>query len=202
MATRLDITGTIIEKQLPLAGILEEGTGLRIGKPGLAFSLAGEADGQAVFADADAGLEVRSRVTLRDQAVVVSSSLRNVGSRASKPIDVIEPLYLVFRHPCNQWRHVYALGGTTESCYPPLAYTTRQCARAADMALNIESHPELDFCHSVMVMLRGIGDPAAGFVILVVFFPDPRDRKAFQKLWRSKIVAAPSRWHPRRSVRF
>ena len=40
---------------------------------------------------------------------------------------------------------------------------------------------KLDFCRFVMVMLRGIGDPAAGFVILAVVFSDPHDRKAFQK---------------------
>jgi len=132
--------GMIRQYGLPLAGIVEDGAGFRIGNPSFSFIVSEQGDKSISFLCQRQSLCVESQVRRTGPALVISHRLVNLGVRRSAPISTIEPLRIVFRTPSEEWRHIFANGGTTENCYPPDAYKTQERCRVRD-SLTIESHP-------------------------------------------------------------
>ena len=137
MATEL--TEVVRERGLPLGSLIEPGPGFRLGAGESSFILTGHEDGLWTYADEQDGLKVESRVQVLPTGLVISHRVENIAGEPSPPIDIIEPLHLVFRQPPEVWRHLFAGGGTAEHVYPPTAYRTFDCSRAP--RLSVETHP-------------------------------------------------------------
>lgn len=136
-----ELTDIIKQLNLPLANRIERGAGFRIGSPDLPFVLTGQNESHWTHVNQEYSLRVESQVHLFGTCMVITHRLDNIGGQLSPPINVIEPLYLMFRQPSETWRHIFANGGTTESYYPPTAYRTHEWCRSRQ-SLTLESHPE------------------------------------------------------------
>ena len=134
----------LINRQSPqLGALIEPGLGFLIGSPEWKFVLAEQGRQRWVHTDQEHGLKVYSQADLIGSALVISRCLENTSDRLSEPIDLIEPLRLLFHQPCEDWRHIYASGGTTEGHYPPQAWRTQDCSLLSrGRNLTIESHPQ------------------------------------------------------------
>jgi len=134
----VEFTEAIKRQGLPLAGLIEAGSGFRIG--GLPFVLTGQSADRWQHTNVQHDLVVDSTLQMRGACAIITRRLRNEGAQTSPPLDVIEPLYLEFGQPAERWRHIYANGGTAENFYPPSAYRTHECSRSPSLV--IESHPQ------------------------------------------------------------
>ena len=124
-------------------GMVEPGCWFRVGSGGTHFAFARTVatnDGEDWLDQAHA-LRMQTRFGKAAAGVVIRRRLEHRGTRVSPPIDLIEPLHLVFGAPSEQWRHLYANGGTTERYYPASAFCTHEVTRLHG-SLMIESHPE------------------------------------------------------------
>jgi len=142
----VDGTEIIREQELPLTGLIEPGAGFRIGSPSFSFTTVQRDGSRWTSVDQEHRLQVESVLRRQGTAVVIEHRMENVGTEVSPPIDVIEPLHLVFRQPMENWRHIFASGGTSEDFYPPTAYTTHERSRmkaghGSNRPPLIESHP-------------------------------------------------------------
>lgn len=159
-----EFTQAIQAHGLPLADLLEAGCGFRIGE--LPFAQAQQlSPNRWRHTNSQYNLAVESELRIQDGCAVVTRRARNEGTRASPPLDVIEPLYLEFRQPARRWRHIYANGGTTEHYYPPAAYRTQEWTRHQTgsypgAALTIESHPEGRSSNLHLPLIISLASPA------------------------------------------
>ena len=124
----------------PLVHLIELGIGFKIGETQREFTSAGTDGNTWTYTEAATGLQVTVGIRVAGQAVVITTVLENKGSTPVYGIEALEPLRIVFNHPPNQWRHIYANGGTTEHFYPPTAYRTHERTQSWD-TLKIESDP-------------------------------------------------------------
>lgn len=128
-------------KEMPfaLSGEIENGPGFQIGTDTNTFAFPVSDEAGSIFGDPETGLRMHIRIEERDNTLVVSSILKNESESYIYGINRIDPLHLVFRKPSSEWRHIYALGGTTEHFYPPHAYRTIEQAQDR-RSFRIESH--------------------------------------------------------------
>jgi len=124
----------------PLATLLLDTPGFRVGNPEFTFELESEND-ETVFICKEQSLRLIRSVKVLGNCAVIRCRLENAGTKEATPIDILEPLHLVFNHPVDRWRHIFANGGTTENFYPPTAYRTHEWTKATQK-LQIESHPQ------------------------------------------------------------
>ncbi|NLF02557.1 MAG: alpha-galactosidase [Anaerolineales bacterium] len=142
-----NILSTIMQAHhMPLADLIEPGPGFRIGGPDFQFEAVQRDERSWTSIDRAHELKVQTTLAVRGAALVIEHRLTNIGAAASPPIDVVEPLYLVFRQPLEAWRFITANGGTTESYYPPTAYRTNErtgerASHGPENPVLIESHP-------------------------------------------------------------
>ena len=141
------LTTTMQAHDMPLAGLVEPGPGFRIGGPDFEFDVVQRDERCWTSIDRAHGLKVESTLAVRGAALVIEHCLTNTGDTLSPPLDVIEPLYLVFRQPLAAWRDIYANGGTTEGFYPPTAYRTQE--RTRTHAHNWLEQPPIIESHSL-----------------------------------------------------
>ena len=131
----------------------------------LQFSLVEERDGHCVCSNREHGLALTSRVNERGSSLVISSVLENHSETPSPPLDVIEPLHLVFEHPIAQWQLIYANGGAKQAHYPPSAFKTHDIFRLRD-SLKIESPPlgrSSDLHLPILMSVSQCSDERGGF---------------------------------------
>ncbi len=121
-----------------LTGHIEQGTGFRIGDKTLDFLLNKSGGEMQIYEDKKTGLEVHRRIEVINDTAIISGHIINNSPKTVQNINIFEPLYLVFRDLPGQWKHIYALGGSSEAVYPPKAYQTNEI-RGKDIL--IESHP-------------------------------------------------------------
>ena len=111
--TLYTIVGREIRMDNPLAGIAKQqgwpqgsiirpGPGFRIGCPETSFATTDQGDQTATLNADDQPLEITSTYRVAGNAIIVARSLTNTGMERSAPIDLIEPLYLVFDNPSEQ----------------------------------------------------------------------------------------------------
>ena len=144
------LAGVAEQHKWPLKGLIRPGLDFRIGRPSIPFQIAKHQGDDAILVAEDHSLKVTSRYRPLGTSITISHRLENTGTERSAPLDLIEPLHLMFEVPSERWRHIYANGGTTEAFYPPSAYRTHERTRStrqssqsrAHPPLTIESHPE------------------------------------------------------------
>ena len=124
----------------PLNDILEERADFQLGHPPIFPPVIFTGRQEETRESWEKGLTLRSAYTVSDNGICVFRTLSNPSDSPSPAIDVIKPLRLVFRHPPADWRHIFAHGGTTESAYPPKAFTTMESIYN-DSTFSIWSHP-------------------------------------------------------------
>lgn len=88
----------------------------------------------------DGVLKVITSIQSVEQSFVIKHTIENVSEQWTEPIYQIEPLKLIFNIPGNEWRNLYANGGTFEFYYPPKAYQNHEHSRSEE-PFRIESHP-------------------------------------------------------------
>ena len=137
----IQLTDAIRRRSSAMAGLIEPGPAFRIGDPEFSFLLTGQDENRWTYIDEDHCLKIESTVKVIGSALVISHQLQNISEGLSPPLDVIEPLHLVFRQHAEAWRHIYASGGTQENHYPPRAWRTNEWSRVLE-TLTIESHPQ------------------------------------------------------------
>jgi len=128
-------------KEIPfeLSKQIEDGLGFRIGNETFDYAFPCSDGTGSILNDPKSGMQMEIRSEKRDNTIIVSCTLKNKSNGLISGINRLDPLYIRFRKPSNIWRHVYALGGTTEHYYPPLAYRTIE--RTENLGdLRIESH--------------------------------------------------------------
>ena len=125
----------------PQGSIIRPGPGFRIGRPETSLATTDQGDQATTLTADDQPLEITSTYRVAGNTIVVSRSLTNTGAERSEPIHLIEPLYLVFDNPSEQWRHIYANGGTTEAYYPPTAFRTHEQTRSTKQSSQSRAHP-------------------------------------------------------------
>lgn len=124
---------------LPLTAWIERTKGFHIG--GYKFVAPSIADSNGISSVSEDGtIRMITSVQAVEHNFVIRHIMENLSDRWSEPIYELEPLKLTFGIPGNQWRHLYANGGTSESHYPPTAYRTLEHA-CSEEPFRIESHP-------------------------------------------------------------
>lgn len=143
------IAAAIKKQKFPLADLIDDGCGFRIGSPEIKFLIKKQNQNTWKHFSEDGSLELKTELNYIGNQVIISHTLKNISGKVTGPIDVLEPLSIVFSHRSKKWRHIFANGGTTEHFYPPSAYRTHDrtlCERPIDSkfttSLRIESHPE------------------------------------------------------------
>lgn len=91
-----------------------------------------------IYRDPERKLKVKTHVNRNGDVFVFESFLENMGNEITEPIDVVEPLHIVFNCPPDKWIHTFANGGPCDQHYPPYAYTTREWSMSKEK-LTIES---------------------------------------------------------------
>lgn len=125
---------------LPLTDSMEITNGFHIG--GYEFTaLPNQELNEMSSISEDGQLLITSTIQPVENNFVVKHTIKNLSEQWSKPIYQIEPLVLLFNISGNQWRHIFANGGTSEFYYPPEAYRTREQSRSEE-TFRIESHPD------------------------------------------------------------
>ena len=137
----VQLTDVIRRRASAIADMIEPGPAFRIGSPEFSFVLTGQDEDCWTYMDEDRCLKIESTVKVTGSTLVISHQLQNISEGLSAPMDVIEPLHLVFRQHAEAWRHIYASGGTKENHYPPRAWRTHDWSRVLE-TLTIESHPQ------------------------------------------------------------
>jgi len=153
------------QQSWPLVGLIKPCPGFRIGSPELSFTLAQAHSDNFIFENKENSLRINATLQLCDSAVVISHRLENAGPAVSPPIDVLEPLRLIFSNPSTSWRHIFANGGAMQSFYPPTAYCTREFSDTSGKFI-LESAPEgrSSSLHlPLMISLSGTAAASDGF---------------------------------------
>ena len=159
-------SGIFAEFSFPLSDLVEEGPAFRVGSPSLPFVLSRSREDEWKYVNEEHGLEMRVGIRcVESGAFVVSSRLQNCSRRPSPPLDILEPLRVVFRKGSKAWRHSYAEGGTSEAHYPPSAYRTHEWTRVGE-TIQIESPPDgrsSDRHLPLLISLTSTDSGSAGF---------------------------------------
>jgi len=127
------------QEGLPLTGMIEATKAFHIsGYEFSSFKTLGLNEMSSI--SEDGVLKVITTIQSIEHSFVIKHTIENVSDQMTKPIYKIEPLKLIFTVPGNQWRQLYANGGTFEFYYPPKAYQTQEHSRSEE-TFRIESHP-------------------------------------------------------------
>lgn len=118
---------------------MEAGSGFRIGSPDLQFALMKQDENLWIYFNRDQTIKIETKLCISGSAMIISSIIENTGKITTAPINIIEPLYIIFQQPSEVWRHIFSNGGTSESYYPPEAYRTHEWSHSME-TLTIESH--------------------------------------------------------------
>ena len=129
---------------LPVGEYMTGRAGFKIGHG--EYELLTEGEHSWTYIDRTNLLQVEVTLQVVRTAAILRHWVTNLSDAQSMPIDCVEPLHLLFRTAPEQWRYIYANGGTTENYYPPLAFRTQECTRLhphvhPGMPFLIESHP-------------------------------------------------------------
>ena len=162
-----ELTSILCQQNKEIGALIEDSPGFRIGDPEFHFTLAGRDENRWTHISQEHSLKVESEVQAVGSSLVIAHRLENTGSQLSPPINVLDPLHLVFRHPFESWRHVFANGASSAHYYPPTAFRTHERSRSSQ-ELTLESHPDgrSSILHlPFLISLASTSEDTAGFFV-------------------------------------
>ncbi|HBP38630.1 MAG TPA: hypothetical protein DD640_07810 [Clostridiales bacterium] len=117
---------------MSLTGLIDSAQVFRIGSADYHYQLVEQTGDCRIYRDTEHQLQVMTQIKRCESAFVISSTVENLSDQMSAPLEHLDPLFLVFNCPSEQWRHIFANGGSMQDYYPPLAYRTQEWSRARE----------------------------------------------------------------------